>query len=188
MIPPTSPSHFMFQNCTLVLNMHSLILHRLHYRIPWTLGKKFAVLHPLTSFLILCLSFHYLLPLIITSFHYLLPLFITSFPFSLPLTSFHYLFPLFITSILSCYTVPFSSFLSICICIGYYSSFLTVSFSFWENVKHFFISSILQNICSIEDHDQGHLYTNLEVPRLTCPGRGSNPPLAWEASTLEKSL
>jgi hypothetical protein len=27
----------------------------------------------------------------------------------------------------------------------------------------------------IEDHDQGHLYTNLEVPRLTCPGRGSNP-------------
>ncbi len=29
----------------------------------------------------------------------------------------------------------------------------------------------------IEDHDQGHLYTNLEVPRLTCPGRGSNPGL-----------
>jgi hypothetical protein len=29
----------------------------------------------------------------------------------------------------------------------------------------------------IEDHDQGHLYTNLEVQRLTCPGRGSNPGL-----------
>ena len=26
-------------------------------------------------------------------------------------------------------------------------------------------------------NDQGHLYTNLEVPRLTCPGRGSNPGL-----------
>jgi hypothetical protein len=23
--------------------------------------------------------------------------------------------------------------------------------------------------------DQGHLYPNLEVPGLTCPGRGSNP-------------
>ncbi len=46
------------------------------------------------------------------------------------------------------------------------------------------------NLYTIEDHDQGHLYTNLEVPRLTCPGRGSNPgpgPPAWEASTLEKS-
>ncbi len=32
-------------------------------------------------------------------------------------------------------------------------------------------------ISTIEDHDQGHLYTNLEVPRLTCPGRGSNPGL-----------
>ncbi len=25
--------------------------------------------------------------------------------------------------------------------------------------------------------DQGHLYPNLEVPRLTCPGRDSNPGL-----------
>ncbi len=90
----------------------------------------------ITSFL-----FHYLFPLFITSylislphtsFHYLFPLFITSFlfslplssfhylfPLSLPLSSFHYLFPLFITSFLSCFTVPYSSFLSICICIRY---------------------------------------------------------------------
>jgi hypothetical protein len=32
-------------------------------------------------------------------------------------------------------------------------------------------------VTTIEDHDQGHLYTNLEVPRLTCPGRGSIPGL-----------
>jgi hypothetical protein len=35
----------------------------------------------------------------------------------------------------------------------------------------------LKNLSIIEDHDQGHLYPNLEVPRLTCPGRGSNPGL-----------
>ncbi len=29
----------------------------------------------------------------------------------------------------------------------------------------------------IQDHDQGHLYTNLEVLGLTCPGRGLNPGL-----------
>jgi hypothetical protein len=34
-----------------------------------------------------------------------------------------------------------------------------------------------ENTGTIEDHDQGHLYTNLEVPGLTCPGRGSNPGL-----------
>jgi hypothetical protein len=44
-----------------------------------------------------------------------------------------------------------------------------------------------RNECTIEDHDQGHLYTNLEVPRLTCPGRIEPGPPAWEASTLEKS-
>jgi hypothetical protein len=29
----------------------------------------------------------------------------------------------------------------------------------------------------IERLDQGHPYPNLEVPGLTCPGRGSNPGL-----------
>jgi hypothetical protein len=29
----------------------------------------------------------------------------------------------------------------------------------------------------IERLDQGHLYPNLEVPGLTCPGRESNPGL-----------
>ncbi len=38
-------------------------------------------------------------------------------------------------------------------------------------------STSTENNITIEDHDQGHLYTNLEVPRLTCPGRGSNPGL-----------
>ncbi len=39
--------------------------------------------------------------------------------------------------------------------------------------------TMINNYSFIEDHDQGHLYTNLEVPRLTstCPGRGSNPGL-----------
>ncbi len=36
--------------------------------------------------------------------------------------------------------------------------------------------------------DQGHHHPKLEVPRLTCPSRESNPGLpGWEASTLEKS-
>ena len=34
---------------------------------------------------------------------------------------------------------------------------------------------------------QSHLYLNLEVPGLTCPGREPNPGLQWQASTLEKS-
>jgi hypothetical protein len=33
----------------------------------------------------------------------------------------------------------------------------------------------LHNMCTIERLDQGHLYPNLEVPGLTCPGRESNP-------------
>jgi hypothetical protein len=39
--------------------------------------------------------------------------------------------------------------------------------------------------------DQGHLHPKLEVPRLTCSGRDSNPGLPrppwWEANTLERS-
>jgi hypothetical protein len=94
MILPPSPSHFMFQNCTLVLNMHSLILHRLQYRILFHSLSFFFI----TSFLfsLPLSSFHYLL----TSFHHLLPPFITAYLFSLPLSSFHYLFPLFITSLI----------------------------------------------------------------------------------------
>jgi hypothetical protein len=32
-------------------------------------------------------------------------------------------------------------------------------------------------VTTIERLDQGHLYPNLEVPGLTCPGRESNPGL-----------
>ncbi len=42
-------------------------------------------------------------------------------------------------------------------------------------------------VTTIARPDQGHRYTLLEVPGLTCPGRGSNPGLPQEASTLEKS-
>ncbi len=100
MILPTSPSHFMFQNCTLVLNMHSLILQRLQYRIPWTLGKKFAVCSSSSNFFSHSLSF-FSLPL------RLFPLFITSYLFSLPLSPFHYILPFFITSCL--FSLPLSS-------------------------------------------------------------------------------
>ncbi len=34
-----------------------------------------------------------------------------------------------------------------------------------------------RGVTTIERLDQGHLYPNLEVPGLTCPGRESNPGL-----------
>jgi hypothetical protein len=34
--------------------------------------------------------------------------------------------------------------------------------------------------------DQGHLYSKLKVPGLTCPGRESNPGLYGERRVLEK--
>ncbi len=40
----------------------------------------------------------------------------------------------------------------------------------------------------MERLDKGHLHTKLEVPRLTCLGRESNPwPLWWEANPLANS-
>ncbi len=40
-----------------------------------------------------------------------------------------------------------------------------------------------RGVTNMKRLDQGHLHPNLEVPRLTCPRRESNP----QASTLEKS-
>ncbi len=42
-------------------------------------------------------------------------------------------------------------------------------------------------VTTITRPDQGHRFTLLEVPGLTCPGRARPGPPAWEASTLEKS-
>jgi hypothetical protein len=50
------------------------------------------------------------------------------------------------------------------------------------------VLSVLNHVVvtTIEILNQSHLYPNLEVPGLTCPGQEWRPPV-WEASTLEKS-